>query len=250
VAVNSFFAGTLEGVRQTYLQTVLDGHSRHAWARFYTSKLPLTAVQILNNHVLPFVEKHRAKIATVLSDNGREFCGRPDRHPLRASPPARGDRAPHDLGPVPAEQRIHRALTPRPARGAPRIQGRTKRYEAVEEMQADLDWLPGAPQYEAAPPGPRHGWPNAVSGVQGGAAEEDEEEGRNHSTEGGEGSSLEIRSGGGVYQPITVPIHLCDLQPHPYTLNRRSGAEGCESELHPSFPCELSAPSDPPWVRR
>jgi len=93
VAVNSFFAGTLEGVRQTYLQTVLDGHSRHAWARFYTSKLPLTAVQILNNHVLPFVEKHRAKIATVLSDNGREFCGRPDRHLLRPSPPARGDMA-------------------------------------------------------------------------------------------------------------------------------------------------------------
>jgi len=29
---------------------------------------------------LPTFETHEAKVETVLSDNGREFCGRPDQH--------------------------------------------------------------------------------------------------------------------------------------------------------------------------
>ena len=80
VAVDTFFAGTLKGVGKVYIQTVLDCFSRHVWARLYTSKMPVTAVQILNNHVLPFFEKHDVKIQTILSDNGREYCGRPDKH--------------------------------------------------------------------------------------------------------------------------------------------------------------------------
>ena len=80
-AVDTFFAGTLKGVGKVYIQTVLDYFSRHVWARLYTSKMPVTAVQILNNHVLPFFEEHGVKVETVLSDNGREFCGREDHHP-------------------------------------------------------------------------------------------------------------------------------------------------------------------------
>ena len=66
---------------KVYIQSVLDCHSRHAWARLYTSKLPVTAVHILNEAVLPFFEDHGAVVSVVLSDNGREFCGRPDHHP-------------------------------------------------------------------------------------------------------------------------------------------------------------------------
>ena len=81
VAVDTFFVGTLKGIGKIYLQTVIDTFSRYAWGQLHTSKIPLTAVQTLNNYVLPFFEKHRAKVDTILSDNGREFCGRPDRHP-------------------------------------------------------------------------------------------------------------------------------------------------------------------------
>ena len=35
------------------MQAAIDCHSRYAWARLYTNKLPVTAVQLLNNHVLP-----------------------------------------------------------------------------------------------------------------------------------------------------------------------------------------------------
>ena len=76
-----FFAGTLKGVDKVYIQTVFDCFSRFVWARLYTSKMPVTAVQILNNHALPFFEEHDVKVQTILSDNGREYCGRPDKYP-------------------------------------------------------------------------------------------------------------------------------------------------------------------------
>ena len=58
VAVDTFFVGTLKGVGRIYLQSVIDCHSRYAWGRLYTSKLPVTAVHVLNEDVLPFFEKH------------------------------------------------------------------------------------------------------------------------------------------------------------------------------------------------
>ena len=61
VAVDTFHVGTLKGVGKVYLQTVLDGFSRHAWGRLYTSKFPVTAVHILNETVLPFFEDHGAR---------------------------------------------------------------------------------------------------------------------------------------------------------------------------------------------
>ncbi len=78
-----------QGVGKVYIQTVLDCFSLYVWARLYTSKRPVTAVQILNSHVLPLFEEHGVKIQTVLSDNGREYCGREDRHPYQAVAKAR-----------------------------------------------------------------------------------------------------------------------------------------------------------------
>ena len=66
---------------KVYIQTVLDRFSRFVWAWLCTSKMPVTAVQILNNHVLPFFEAHATKVQTILSDNGRKYCGQPDKHP-------------------------------------------------------------------------------------------------------------------------------------------------------------------------
>ena len=60
VAVDTFFVGALKGVGKVYLQTAIDCHSRYAWARLYNSKLPVTAVQVLNNDVLPTFEDVQA----------------------------------------------------------------------------------------------------------------------------------------------------------------------------------------------
>ena len=139
VAVDTFFVGHLKGVGKVYLQSVIDCHSRYAWGRLYTSKLPLTAVHVMTNDVLPTFEAHGAAIETVLSDNGREFCGRPDRHPYELFLQLEGIehrttriKRPQSNGFV---ERLHRTLLDEHFR----VMGRSKFYETVEEMQVDLE---------------------------------------------------------------------------------------------------------------
>lgn len=139
VAVDTFFVGHLKGVGKVYLQTAVDCHSRYAWGRLYPNKLPVTAVHIMNNHVLPTFDAHQARISTVLSDNGREFCGRPDRHSyelfLQLEDIAHRTtqvRRPQSNGFV---ERLHRTLLDEHFR----VPDRTKFYESIQEMQTDLD---------------------------------------------------------------------------------------------------------------
>ena len=104
--------------------------------------MPLTAVQTLNNEVLPTFEEHEACIDAVLSDNGREFCGRPDQHPYELFLQLEGIEhkttrvgRPQSNGIV---ERLHRTLLDEHLR----VQGRTVWHETVAEMQAALDaWL-------------------------------------------------------------------------------------------------------------
>ncbi len=139
VAVDTFFVGHLKGVGKVYLQTVIDCFSRYAWGRLYTSKMPVTAVHVMNTDVLPTFEVHGAQITTVLSDNGREFCGRPDKHPYELFLQLEGIehrttkiRRPQSNGFV---ERLHRTLLDEHFR----VMGRKKFYETVDEMQADLE---------------------------------------------------------------------------------------------------------------
>jgi len=139
VAVDTFFVGTLKGVGKIYLQTAIDCHSRHAWARLYPNKLPVTAVHLMNNDVLPTFEAHEAKIEVVLSDNGREFCGRPDQHPYELflqleeiEHRTTRVRRPQSNGIV---ERLHRTLLDEHFR----VEGRRTWFETIDEMQVVLD---------------------------------------------------------------------------------------------------------------
>lgn len=139
VAVDTFLVGSLKGVGRVYLQSVLDCHSRYAWGRLYNTKLPVTAVHVLNEDVLPFFEKHQAKITTILSDNGREFSGRPDRHPYELflqleeiEHRTTKVRRPQSNGFV---ERFHRTVLDEHFR----VMGRKKFYESIKEMQNDLE---------------------------------------------------------------------------------------------------------------
>jgi len=139
VAVDTFFVGALKGVGKVYLQTAIDCHSRYAWARLYPSKLPVTAVHMMNNDVLPTFEAHEAKIEVVLSDNGREFCGRPDQHPYELflqlediQHRTTRVRRPQSNGIV---ERLHRTLLDEHFR----VEGRRTWFETIDEMQKPLD---------------------------------------------------------------------------------------------------------------
>ena len=139
VAIDTFMVGNLKGVGKVYLQTVVDCHSRYAWGHLYNSKIPVTAVHVLNERVLPFFEEHGARIKTILSDNGREYCGRPDQHPFELflqlediEHRTTQVRRPQSNGIV---ERLHRTLLDEHFR----IVGRTKFYEGLDEMQVDFD---------------------------------------------------------------------------------------------------------------
>eukprot|EP00887_Chlorella_sp_A99_P004550 scaffold57.g4550.t1 len=133
------FVGTLKGVGKVYLQTVLDCYSRFAFGRLYNSKLPLTAVHVLNNDVLPYFEQQSVRIETLLSDNGREYCGRPDQHPFELflqleniNHRTTRVRRPQSNGFI---ERLHRTLLDEHFR----IAGRTIWYESIEQMQGNLE---------------------------------------------------------------------------------------------------------------
>ena len=139
VAVDTFFVGFLKGVGKIYLQTAIDCHSRYAWARLYPSKLPVTAVYTMNHDVLPTFEEHGAKIEVVLSDNGREFCGRPDHHPYELflqlediEHRTTRVKRPQSNGIV---ERLHRTLLDEHFR----VEGRKTWFETIDETQIVLD---------------------------------------------------------------------------------------------------------------
>ncbi|RED42029.1 integrase-like protein [Rhodopseudomonas thermotolerans] len=139
VAIDTSFVGSLKGVGKVYLQTAIDCHSRYAWARLYTSKLPVTAVHLMNHDALPTFEAHDARIETVLSDNGREFCGRPDQDPYELflqlediDHRATRVKRPQSNGIV---ERLHRTLLDEHFRA----EDRRTWFETVDEMQTVLD---------------------------------------------------------------------------------------------------------------
>lgn len=139
LGVDTFFVGHFKGVGKVYLQSAIDCCSRFGWGRLYVNKMPLTAVHLLNTDVLPTFEAHGGRLKTVLSDNGREFCGRPDKHPYELFLQLEGIehrktkvRRPQSNG---ITERFHRTLLDEHFR----VEGRRTWYETLDQMQAALD---------------------------------------------------------------------------------------------------------------
>ena len=43
--------------------------------------MPITSAELLYDRVLPFYEALGVPVKAILTDNGREYCGRPEQHP-------------------------------------------------------------------------------------------------------------------------------------------------------------------------
>ena len=136
---DTFYWGTLKGVGKIYVQVVVDAFCSLAFAKVYTSKMPITAAELLYDRVLPFYEALGVPVQAVLTDNGREYCGRPERHPyelllaLHDIEHRRTKiRSPRTNGFV---ERMNRTLLDE----CFRIKGRTTWYISPEEIQRDLD---------------------------------------------------------------------------------------------------------------
>ena len=101
--------------------------------------MPITACDLLYDRVLPFYEALGAPVGAVLTDIGREFCGRPEKHPFELLLAVEDIelrttqiRSPRTNGFV---ERMSRTLLEE----CLRVAGCTTWYKRLEEIQADLD---------------------------------------------------------------------------------------------------------------
>jgi len=136
---DTFYWGSLKGVGKVYVQVVVDVFCSLAFAKVYTSKMPITACDLLYDRVLPFYEELGVEVGAILTDNGREFCGRADNHPYELLLAMDGIehrttkiRSPRTNGFV---ERMNRTLLDE----CFRVAGRTTWYLEPEEIQRDLD---------------------------------------------------------------------------------------------------------------
>lgn len=138
---DTFYVGVIKGVGRVYLHAVVDTFGSYAFGFLHTSKQPEAAVAVLYNDALPFYKQKGLPVKAVLTDNGREFCGK-DTHPFELflqlneiEHRTTKVRKPQTNGFV---ERFNRTVLDEFFKTA----FRTKLYEKLETLQADLDvWL-------------------------------------------------------------------------------------------------------------
>lgn len=120
---------------------IVDTYGSYAFGLLHTSRQPEAAVSTLHNEALPFFREKGLSVEAVLTDNGREFCGT-DLHPYEVYLELNDIKHkrtkvghPQTNGFV---ERFNRTVLDEFFR----IAFRTKFYESVAALQADLDvWL-------------------------------------------------------------------------------------------------------------
>ncbi|AMV15321.1 Integrase core domain protein [Legionella pneumophila] len=141
-SLDTFYVGTLKGVGRIYQQTFVDTYSRVAFAKLYTTKIPITSADILNDKVLPFFEQYNLPILRILTDRGTEYCGKVEHHDYQLylainnidhtktkanSPQTNG-----------ICERFHKTIL----QEFYQVTFRKKIYESIDELQKDLDeWM-------------------------------------------------------------------------------------------------------------
>lgn len=141
LSADTFLVGHFKGIGKVYLHAMVDTFGSYAFGFLHTSKQPEAAVALLHNDVLPFYQQRALAVSAVLTDNGREFCGK-ETHPYELY-----------LALNEIEHRRTKVRTPKTNGFVERFQRtvleeffitalRTTFYETVAALQADLDrWL-------------------------------------------------------------------------------------------------------------
>jgi len=139
---DTFYVGTLKGVGRIYQQTYVDTYSKVAHAKLYTTKTAITAADILNDRVLPFMEENDLPVLRILTDRGTEYCGKAETHDYQLYLAL--NQIDHTKTKVRSPQtngiceRFHRTILDE----FYRITFRKNLYETMDQLQKELDiWL-------------------------------------------------------------------------------------------------------------
>ena len=138
-AQDTYYVGYIKGIGKIYQQTGIDTYSNLGFAKLYLQKTALTAADFLNDKVLPLFDEHGMKVFRVLTDNGREYCGRLEDHKyqlfLHLSDIEHSRtkiRRPQTNGSV---ERLNQIVQDE----FYKVAFRKKRYTSLDDMQIDLD---------------------------------------------------------------------------------------------------------------
>lgn len=138
-AQDTYYVGYIKGIGKLYQQTGIDTHSNIGFAKVYTEKTSLTAADFLNDRVLPFFDEQCIRVLRILSDNGTEYCGRPESHPYQLFLHLNDIehtrikvRHPQTNGAV---ERLNQTVQEE----FYKVAFRRKLYRSIEEIQTDLD---------------------------------------------------------------------------------------------------------------
>jgi transposase InsO family protein len=74
-AQDTYYIGYIKGVGQVYQQTFIDVYSGVALVRLYERKDSQVAVDMLKNYVRPWFERRDLRVASIMTDRGREYVG-------------------------------------------------------------------------------------------------------------------------------------------------------------------------------
>ncbi len=80
ISQDLYLVGTIKGVGRIYSQSAVDCSNSLGFARLCLNKLPINSVALIHEKVLPFYDSHGIQIGSILTDCGREYCGRADSH--------------------------------------------------------------------------------------------------------------------------------------------------------------------------
>ena len=139
---DTFYVGTIKGVGRIYQQTFIDAYSKVACAKLYTTKTPITAADLLNDHVLPLYEESGMGLLRILTDRGTEYCGRAESHDFQLYLAVNDidhtktkAKSPQTNGIC---ERFHKTIL----QEFYQVAFRKKVYESIEKLQQDLGlWL-------------------------------------------------------------------------------------------------------------
>ena len=139
---DTFYVGTFKGVGRVYQQTYVDTYSKVAQCKLYTTKMPITAADLLNDRVLPFYVSEELPVLRILTDRGTEYCGKAEQHDYQLylaineiEHTKTKVRHPQTNGIC---ERFHKTILNEFYQPALR----RKLYDSIEEIQQDLDdWL-------------------------------------------------------------------------------------------------------------
>lgn len=139
VGQDTYYVGYIKGIGKIYQQTGIDTFSNVGFAKVYTSKDSLVAADFLNDKVLPLFDSYGIKVLRMLTDNGREYCGKAIEHKyelflhLNEIEHTRTKvRHPRTNG---ATERLNQTIK----NEFYEVAFRKKLYTSLEEVQVDLD---------------------------------------------------------------------------------------------------------------